>query len=90
MTPHLQLLLELGFRKHGAWVATDTGIAYSLDVPFPPYDEALYAFVGGTQVLYVGKTGRHLKKRFQGYQNPPKTAKSGATTNINNKRLIAE
>lgn len=55
MTPHLQLLLELGFRKHGAWVATDTGIAYSLDVPFPPYDEALYAFVGGTQVLYVGK-----------------------------------
>ena len=83
--PTREALELIGFAEVGAWTASGTTIAFKLggkdtavsdvlvDTP-----NALYAFVRGDEVQYVGKTTQGVRKRFAGYRNPG----SGQATNI--------
>lgn len=77
-----ETLLNIGFRDIGKWVARKdaTNIRYELDGTNATANEAmldvrsaLYAFVQGEKVNYIGKTARSIRKRFTGYCNPGPT-----------------
>ena len=88
-------LLNIGFRDIGEWfkpVGKD-GLDYRLDGPnelgnLPLMDSrsALYAFVQDSDVQYIGKTARTIRKRFVGYKKPA----SGQHTNLRCNAKIAE
>jgi hypothetical protein len=72
-------LLNIGFRDVAKWVLANNGggIAYELDGTnatahraMLDVRNALYAFVHGETLNYIGKTARSIKKRFIGYCNP--------------------
>lgn len=90
-----EALLILGFRDIGRWTVTPGGrsLEYLLDGVDPQADDALldarnalYAFVIGDEVKYIGKTARTLRERFVGYQNPHASQR----TNIRNNRNIRD
>ncbi|MER9203463.1 GIY-YIG nuclease family protein [Mesorhizobium sp. M0933] len=76
---NVDVLLNLGFVDIGRWVSAGEDIAYQLDgvgadangvmldVP-----NALYAFVRGDDVQYIGKTARSIRRRYVGYCRPGK------------------
>lgn len=71
-------LLNLGFADVAFWSQTrENVLRYSVDVENCAAAEAalqvrnaLYAFVEGEAVRYIGKTTRSIRKRFIGYCNP--------------------
>lgn len=72
-----EVLLHLGFVDVGRWVPNGDFIIYQLDgenadanAPLLDEKNALYAFVRGDQVLYIGKTARSIRKRYVGYCRP--------------------
>ncbi|UCI23966.1 GIY-YIG nuclease family protein [Mesorhizobium sp. B2-8-5] len=72
-----EFLLNLGFVDVGRWQPNGGYIAYHLDGEDAAANEvlldarnALYAFVKGDQVLYIGKTARSIRKRYVGYCRP--------------------
>lgn len=72
-----EVLLNLGFVDVGRWVPSGDYIIYQLDGADAAANEvlldarnALYAFVKGDQVLYIGKTARSIRKRYVGYCRP--------------------
>lgn len=78
-------LLEIGFRDVGEWFWAEgrRGLEYRLDGAHaaahrPLLDEApaLYAFVQGERVVYIGKTARTLRDRLSGYRNPGRTQRT--------------
>jgi len=84
-TSALERLEAIGFRRCGAWslVAVD-----KIKITLTEHAEsanALYAFVSGGEVLYVGKTTQQLRKRLYGYQNP----KATQTTNVRGNKAVA-
>jgi len=81
----LPRLLNIGFRVVGQWHQEDAKPKYALHSESDSRN-VLYAFVSGTEVLYVGKTTQPLKKRMYGYQNPGPTQ----YTNIKGNKLISE
>ncbi len=80
-------LLEIQFERIGNWQIENGQLNYKIESGFLDsilYPNALYAFVRipsnkeEDEVMYIGKTTRSLKGRFQGYKNPG----SGQQTNI--------
>ncbi|GGE52044.1 hypothetical protein GCM10007276_31400 [Agaricicola taiwanensis] len=78
MTPlNSDTLQNIGFVDAGKWVSDGDRIAYQFHtsragpakVSFA-IPNALYAFVQGDQVRYIGKTTRSLRKRFATYCRP--------------------
>ena len=78
-------LLNIGFRDVAKWVKANNGngIDYMLDGADGAADRALldvrnalYAFVQGDAVNYIGKTARSIKRRFIGYCAPGKTQRT--------------
>lgn len=72
-----EVLLNLGFVDIGRWVPNGDFIIYQLDGANASANEvlldaknALYAFVEGDQILYIGKTARSIRKRYAGYCRP--------------------
>lgn len=88
----VERLYEIGFQILAVWVRTGGVLTYKLT----PDDEnskarmkagaALYAFVCGDDVLYIGKTTNTLTQRFAGYKNPS----ANQATNIKCHRNIVE
>lgn len=74
-----EVLLNLGFVDVGKWQPSGDFIAYQLDGEDAAANQvlldasnALYAFVRGDEVLYIGKTARSIRKRYVGYCRPGK------------------
>lgn len=77
MIRNKDVLLDIGFVDIGKWTLAGEFIVYELideklseikallDTP-----NALYAFIRGEDVVYIGKTTRSVKKRFAGYCRP--------------------
>lgn len=72
-----EVLLDLGFIDVGRWQPNGNYITYQLDGENAAANEALldatnalYAFVEGDQVRYIGKTARSVRKRYVGYCRP--------------------
>lgn len=83
----LQRLLHIGFRSVGKWHLDGVRPVYSLVVESESRN-VLYAFVSGSEVLYVGKTTQSLKKRLYGYQNPSPTQKTNVKGNAFLKEIL--
>jgi len=81
----MQNLINIGFRKVGQWLQSQTGIEFSLS-NCSDARNILYCFVCDGIVLYVGKTIQSLTKRMYGYQNPSPTQ----STNIKGKKNISD
>lgn len=82
----LQRLEDIGFRKCGAWELVRADCLKITLTEHSQSANALYAFVSGGEVLYIGKTTQQLRKRLYGYQNPRKTQ----TTNVRGNKAICE
>lgn len=78
-------LLQIGFRPIGRWELQASELRLRLD-PLPTHRRALYAFVTGTTVLYVGKTAGTLPTRLAGYLSPHPTQR----TNVRNHASLRE
>ena len=74
----LQRLESIGFRQCGAWALIGAAQIKMVFTDHAQSSNALYAFVSGGEVLYVGKTTQSLRQRLYGYQNPRTTQ----TTNV--------
>ena len=72
-TTHLQRLEEIGFRKSGDWLLSSEGKIQVKLNDISRTTNALYTFVLDGEVVYIGKTTQHLRKRLYGYQNPKGT-----------------
>jgi hypothetical protein len=76
-----ETLKNIGFRDIGRWEKVDNErLRYELDGDDVVSNDAmldvrnaLYAFVRGDEVMYIGKTARSIKRRFAGYCNPGST-----------------
>ena len=82
-------LEEIGFEEIGCWELKGDGINYVIDPDKNPLTEvgnALYSFVCGNEVKYIGKTTRGISKRFVGYVKPG----DSQSTNIKCNRKIRE
>lgn len=62
-------LYEIGFQKAGRWTLQGEELVLQLEHIFNSRN-ALYAFVSGSSVKYVGKTTQSLQRRMFGYQKP--------------------
>jgi hypothetical protein len=92
-----EVLMNIGFVDIATWEADGDLIVYRLDggdsdAKQVMLDEpnALYAFVCGEEVLYVGKTARSIGKRFIGYRRPGKTQQTNLRCQRNIKAALAE
>jgi hypothetical protein len=77
------VLLNIGFVDVGKWCPSGDVIDYKLDGENAKANKALlhannalYAFVEGDQVRYLGKTARSIRNRFLGYCRPGKDQKT--------------
>ncbi len=73
----LERLLEIGFETAGEWILDDA----DLHIELRRYGSAanvLYAFVSDDELLYIGRSGRSLQSRMDGYQNggPPRSVRT--------------
>jgi hypothetical protein len=73
-------LQQIGFEKAGRWSLQGDKPICALDIHGAACD-VLYAFVSGSQVLYVGKSTRSLEKRMYGYQRPGRTQRTNIACN---------
>ena len=65
----LDKLSRLGFAPCGVWQLDGGQLQPALQT-VPTGDHVLYAFVCGTEVLYLGKTIRGVANRMRGYRHP--------------------
>jgi hypothetical protein len=65
----LDRIKAIGFRKVGSWKLVSGRPVCALESA-PPWQDVLYAFVSGGEVLYIGKTTKGLSKRMYGYRHP--------------------
>jgi hypothetical protein len=95
--PTAEILLNIGFRDIAKWVRgpKPEGIDYLLDGSHADANgamlevrNALYAFVEGERVNYIGKTARSLQRRFVGYCNPGSTQVTNKRCNRNIRALL--
>ena len=89
----LSALIELGFVPVAYWKVQDDHLTLEIDKAAGGEAEALlhvpnalYAFSVREEVLYIGKTTRSVRQRFQTLRRPGRTQR----TNIRNHRLIRE
>lgn len=92
-----EVLLNLGFVDVGYWRPSGDFLTYQLDGENTGANEtllddrnALYAYVVGEEVLYVGKTARSIRKRFVGYCRPGKRQATNLRCHRNIKANIAQ
>ena len=65
--PALQRLREIGFELAGEWLLEEAGPA--IDVRrYGAAANVLYAFASDNELLYIGRSGRSLGARMQGYE----------------------
>ncbi|WP_367647193.1 GIY-YIG nuclease family protein [Ruegeria arenilitoris] len=89
-------LLGIGFVEDGEWTTVEDELSYQL---FPDDERvaralmrepnALYAFLQGENILYIGKITRSLHKRFQGYNRPGKSQLTNIRCNQKIRELLA-
>src|SRR5438132_2685750 len=82
----LNSLTEMGFVRVGSWCLEQGGLDFKIDSGVRNKRWALYAFVDGDEVLYIGKSTIPFHKRMYGYKRPGASQK----TNIKNNAFIAE
>lgn len=83
----LAVLRSVGFVEAGRWRAEGGSPRLELTAMGDARD-ALYAFVSGDEVLYLGKTVKMLKERLYFYQNPGKSQRSNIRINGFLKELL--
>ena len=66
----LDLIKHLGFHHVGNWHIDETGLNFILKEVVKNKEQSLYAFVSGTEVLYLGKSTGVFIKRIRGYKRP--------------------
>jgi len=81
----MKRLTKIGFVKVGYWTLESSGIQLNL-ISNANTSNALYSFVSGGEVKYIGKTTRKLSVRLKGYQSPGPTQ----LTNIRVKEKIKD
>lgn len=81
----LERLKEIGFEQAGSWQLDRDRLRCHL-TSCAESKRVLYAFVAGTDVLYVGKSVRTLTERIKGYERPGPTQR----TNIRAHERIRE
>jgi hypothetical protein len=82
---NLDKLKKIGFEHVGTWTISENKIFPNLTFAHK-IRNALYSFVIGKEVRYIGKTTQELQRRLYGYMNPGPTQH----TNINNNKKIRE
>ncbi len=89
-------LTLIGFADVGAWFVSGKTIAFKLDDAKATVSDvlvdtpnALYAFVQGDAVQYIGKTTRSVRKRFVGYRNAGQTQRTNLRCNAKIKEVLA-
>jgi hypothetical protein len=85
-------LEEIGFEKIGHWTLVNDVINYVINDDKKPLTEvgnALYSFVCGDEVKYIGKTTRGISKRFVGYVNPGDSQSTNIKCNKKIKELLS-
>jgi hypothetical protein len=89
-------LQAVGFADVGAWLSAGETIAFKLDVGKATANQvlvdtpnALYAFVRGDAVQYIGKTTQSVRKRFAGYRNPGQGQRTNIRCNARIKEVLA-
>jgi hypothetical protein len=92
-----EVLLHLGFVDVGKWHPNGDVIDYQLDgenasanEPLLYANNALYAFVEGDQVRYIGKTARSIRKRYVGYCRPGKKQATNQRCHSKIRNALAE
>lgn len=78
---HLSLLKSLGFRRVGAWHHERGGLDFAIEAEVRTTRQSLYAFVAGTQVLYIGKAKGPFAGRMSGYRRPGATQPTNTRIN---------
>jgi hypothetical protein len=88
-------LLNLGFLDVAKWRLAGEEIAYDLDGERAAANQvllddpnALYAFVQGDAVQYIGKTTRGIRKRFVTYRRPGKEQRTNLRCNARIKEAL--
>lgn len=88
-------LLNLGFLDVAKWEWSGEDIAYHLDGERAAANQvllddpnALYAFVQGDAVQYIGKTTRSVRKRFATYRKPGRTQRTNLRCNAKIKEAL--
>lgn len=91
------VLLNIGFVDIGRWMPKGDAITYQLDGENASANEALldsknalYAFVKGHDVHYIGKTSRSIRKRYVGYCRPGQRQATNRRCHNNIKMAIAD
>ncbi|MFJ5488258.1 GIY-YIG nuclease family protein [Hansschlegelia beijingensis] len=86
----------IGFADVGAWLASGEAIAFELDEAKAAVNDvlvdtpnALYAFVQGNSVQYIGKTTQSVRKRFVGYRNPGRSQRTNLRCNAKITQALA-
>lgn len=81
----LDRLLEIGFELAGEWLLDEDDIQIELQ-RYGSAANVLYAFASDDELLYIGRSGRSLQLRMDGYRNggPPRTMRAR-----NRERIIA-
>ncbi|PTM39379.1 GIY-YIG nuclease family protein [Bosea sp. 124] len=89
-------LTLIGFADVGAWLTSRQTIAVKLDGEKATVNDvlvdtpnALYAFVRGDVVQYIGKTTQSLRKRFAGYRNPGQGQRTNLRCNAKIREVLA-
>lgn len=92
-----EILLNLGFVDVGKWEALGNYIGYHLDGQDSDADcvmldvpNALYAFVRGDEVQYIGKTARSIRRRYVGYCRPGKRQRTNLRCHRNIKAALSQ
>jgi hypothetical protein len=64
----LSRLLDIGFRHVGSWNLVEFRLGFTLHSTSSTRN-ALFAFVAGTEILYIRKTTDSFKRRLYDYRN---------------------
>jgi hypothetical protein len=83
---HLSLLISLGFRRVGEWHDRTGALDFAIPTEVRAVEKSLYAFVVGSQVLYLGKAKGPFVGRMNLYRRPG----SSQSTNKRINPLIAK
>lgn len=84
----LERLREIGFEQAGSWQLDQDRLRCHL-VSCAESKRVLYAFVAGTDVLYLGKSVRTLAQRIGGYERPGLTQRTNIRAHGRIRELLA-
>ncbi|MFT4090163.1 MAG: GIY-YIG nuclease family protein [Asticcacaulis sp.] len=89
-----EMLRDMDFRDVGFWTLHDVAhrLRYQVDETHSGYldvSNVLYAFVQNDDVLYIGKTTRSVRNRFNGYCNPGSTQSTNIKCNAGIRDIIS-